>query len=180
MKFLPLSILLICFTHTSYGQNGIQLHAKYQDATRFVQENSSIKLKTIDGRKIKGSFSVAPDSSLLIKGKEIPLSEIAHFKLPEDDLKRRKVGFSLLGIGGVAMTTFFISYGITLHELCCSVYPVRLLAISPFLIYVRPLVPISFTIGIPLSISGAMLIRKKKYPNFAWDYTFQTYSNHHP
>ena len=74
-------VFALLFTSFIYSQNAlVKITDHKTGTTKVFQEKSRIRIKTVNGKKITGRFKILNDSTMLLKGKEISLSEIAKIK----------------------------------------------------------------------------------------------------
>lgn len=79
LKFLiALSLLFTCFTYAQDGIIKIMNNKNHKEI--IIKENKRIRLKTIEDEKISGRFKIIDAQTILIRGKEIKLSEIIKIK----------------------------------------------------------------------------------------------------
>jgi hypothetical protein len=178
MKCLSLLIALICLTPLfALGQSGIKMTSKFYEKAIFLEDHSRIKVKTIEGEKFRGVFNVLTDSTFEIKGAELALRDVSVFYLPDDRKKRRIAGYVLLGVG-VPLTIAWLThpFGVfaTLNEFG-AFSPYVNLFIVPY--YAPQFIPL--IAGLPLAVTGAVfLLKKKKHASFEWDYEMIFISDH--
>ena len=100
MKYL-IALIFCVSTCFSFAQNSVLLIQK-NDSNRSIEikENKRIKLKTNDGEKLYGRFTIVDSSSIMIKGKIILLEDVVTIK--------RKSLF------GTIANPVFIAYGSTM------------------------------------------------------------------
>ena len=81
MKKILFVLVALLFTSLIFSQNStVKITNQKTGTTRVFQEKSRIRIKTIDGKKITGRFQILNDSTMLLKGKEVSLSDIAKIK----------------------------------------------------------------------------------------------------
>ena len=98
MKKLFLLIFSSLFFNVAIAQtNAIKITNINTNKEKIIKENKRIKLKTFDGRKIKGRFKIENNSTIIIDNVRINLSDI-------DALKRNPLLTSIL-------TSGFLIYG---------------------------------------------------------------------
>lgn len=91
-------IFALFITSTIFCQNaGIKITNQASKKEILIKENKRIKIKTMDGEKISGRFKIE-NNSILIKGKQINITDIAHIK--RDPLFVSIVSSGLLIYGG--------------------------------------------------------------------------------
>lgn len=81
MKKLFLLCMSVFFFNTAMAQNhAIKITNLNTNKEKIIKENSRIKLKTSDGRKIKGRFKVENDNTITIDNVPINLTDIEELK----------------------------------------------------------------------------------------------------
>jgi len=103
MKTIFFFIFFLFFSHMAISQNSfIKITNLSTNKEKVIKENRRIKLKTSDGRKIKGRFKIENNSNIFIDNVRIDLNDIK-------ELKRNPILLSILGSGfliyGGAITT---------------------------------------------------------------------------
>jgi hypothetical protein len=79
-KLFLLIISLFCFNVATSQTNAIKITNLNTNKEKVIKENRRIKLKTSDGRKMKGRFKVENNSTIIINGIQINLSDIEELK----------------------------------------------------------------------------------------------------
>lgn len=98
MKKIFLLIISAFFFNTVIAQNSaIKITNVNTNKEKIIKENRRIKLKTSDGRKIKGRFKVEDNNTIIIDNVRINFTDI-------DELKRNPLLTSIL-------TSGFLLYG---------------------------------------------------------------------
>lgn len=98
MKKILLILISLFFFNQLIAQNqAIKITNINTNKEKIIEENKRIKLKTFDGRKIKGRFMIENDSTIIVDNVRIQLSDI-------DALKRNPLLTSIL-------TSGFLIYG---------------------------------------------------------------------
>jgi len=98
MKKLFLLIIGLFFINVAISQNNaLKITNLNTNKEKIIKENRKIKLKTSDGRKIKGQFKVENNSNIIIDDVRINLTDI-------EELKRNPLLTSIL-------TSGFLIYG---------------------------------------------------------------------
>ncbi len=96
MKKITLIAFLILFVSNSFAQEKfIQLTKNETGKVKLFKENKRVKVKTLDGKKFIGRFTIINESTISVKGQEIKLENI-------ERIKSRSVG---AGIAGTFLTT---------------------------------------------------------------------------
>ncbi len=98
MKKILLFIISLFFFNQIIAQNqAIKITNINTNKEKIIKENKRIKLKTFDGRKIKGRYKIENNSTIVVDNVRIDLSEI-------DSLKRNPLLTSIF-------TSGFLIYG---------------------------------------------------------------------
>ncbi len=79
-KLFLLIISVFCFNVAMSQNNAIKITNLNSNKEKIIKENRRIKLKTSDGRKIKGRFKVENNSTIIINGVQINLADIKELK----------------------------------------------------------------------------------------------------
>lgn len=95
MTILIFSLLFINFTFSQ--ESVIKITNQTSKKEKIIKENKRIKIKTTDGRKISGRFTVIDNNAILIKNEQILLTNI-------EEIKRNSLAISIF-------TTGFLVYG---------------------------------------------------------------------
>jgi hypothetical protein len=77
MKYFITLVFCLAITALFAQNKGIGLLKNDSRSLTFLKENQRIKIKTIDGQRIAGKFTVVNDSTISIKNNIIPLDSIA-------------------------------------------------------------------------------------------------------
>tara|TARA_B100001059_G_C17287424_1_gene311110 strand:- start:65 stop:418 length:354 start_codon:yes stop_codon:yes gene_type:complete len=81
MKKLLLLIIGLFFINVAMSQNNaLKITNLNTNKEKIIKENRRIKLKTSDGRKIKGRFKVENNSNIIIDDVRINLTDIEELK----------------------------------------------------------------------------------------------------
>jgi hypothetical protein len=81
MKKLILLIGVLFFITESYAQDMVlKITNTSSNKEITIKENRRIKIKTVDGKKIKGRFKIEDENTLLIKEERIALADIETIK----------------------------------------------------------------------------------------------------
>ncbi len=81
MKKLLFVFIAVLFTGIIFSQNGaVKIFGEKSEKSILLQENSRIRIKTVDGKRITGRFTIVNDSTMLLKGKEIAIADIKKIK----------------------------------------------------------------------------------------------------
>lgn len=96
-KLFLLIISVFCFNVATSQNNAIKITNLNSNKEKIIKENRRIKLKTSDGRKIKGRFKVENNSTIIINDLQINLADI-------EELKRNPLFTSIF-------TSGFLIYG---------------------------------------------------------------------
>ncbi|MFN2396968.1 MAG: hypothetical protein ABR597_14910 [Bacteroidales bacterium] len=111
MKKIFLILISLFFFNQLIAQNqAIKITNINTNKEKIIKENKRIKLKTFDGRKIKGRFMIENDSTIIVDNVQIELSDI-------DALKRNPLLTSILIsgsliYGGVLTAGFGVIIGV--------------------------------------------------------------------
>ena len=98
MKKLILLLSFLFLSQVSVSQiSSLKITNLTTNKEKVIKENRRIKLKTFDGRKIKGRFKIENNSTIFIDNVRIDLMDI-------QELKRNPILLSILGSG-------FLIYG---------------------------------------------------------------------
>lgn len=74
-------ITSLFFVNLIFSQNNVvKIVEEKTGNTILIQEISRIRVKTFDGKRITGRFKIINDSTMLLKGKEISLTNIKKIK----------------------------------------------------------------------------------------------------
>ncbi len=74
-------ITSLFFVNLIFSQNNVvKIVEEKTGNTILIQEMSRIRVKTFDGKRITGRFKIINDSTMLLKGKEISLTNIKKIK----------------------------------------------------------------------------------------------------
>src|SRR6476620_6410584 len=77
-----LVLLLAFLSIVSYSQEKyITVHRKNSKRVETIDENTRIKIKTVDGKKYWGRFTVVDSSSIMIKGNIVSLNSIVKIQI---------------------------------------------------------------------------------------------------
>ncbi|WP_412560667.1 hypothetical protein [Winogradskyella sp. MIT101101] len=109
-KLLLLFISIFLFNVVISQNNAIKITNLNTNKEKVIKENKRIKLKTSDGQKIKGRFKVENDSTIIVDGAIINLSDI-------EEIKRNPLLTSVLTSGfliysGVIITGIAVLIGV--------------------------------------------------------------------
>ncbi len=85
-KQLLLFLFMVGSLTASAQENGILLENSRTHKTHFYPENLRIKVKTTDGKKYIGQYTIADENTIVIDGTSIPLDSIVKIK------KRSEIG----------------------------------------------------------------------------------------
>ena len=74
-------ITSLFFVNLIFSQNNVvKIVVEKTGNTILIKERSRIRVKTFDGKRITGRFKIINDSTMLLKGKEISLTNIKKIK----------------------------------------------------------------------------------------------------
>lgn len=106
-KFL-ITVSLFCLSLFCHAQHGaIKITDNESQKEIIIKENKRIRLKTVEGEKISGRFTIIDANTILVKGMEIHLSEIRK-------IKKNPLVVSILTNAAIA---YFVSVGTLLTYL---------------------------------------------------------------
>lgn len=81
MKNISLVIISLFFFNIVVAQKqAIKITNLKNNKEKIIKENKRIKLKTFDGRKIKGRFTIENENTIVIKGVQVDLTDISQLK----------------------------------------------------------------------------------------------------
>ena len=81
MKKILFVLVAMLFASLVFSQNSaVKITNQKTGTTRLFKEKTRIRIKTVEGKRITGRFQILNDSTMLVKGKVINLSEIAKIK----------------------------------------------------------------------------------------------------
>lgn len=111
MKKILLILVSLFFFNQLIAQNqAIKITNTNTSKEKIIKENKRIKLKTFDGRKIKGRFMVENDNTIIVDNIKIELSDIDALK--RNPLLTSIVTSGLLIYGGVLTAGFGVIIGV--------------------------------------------------------------------
>jgi hypothetical protein len=110
MNLIALSFLLTSFMYTQEGIIKITNNDSQKEI--IIKESKRIWLKTVAGKKISGRFKIIDANTILIRGKEVKLSEIKK-------IKRHPLMIAILtdvvliySVSGLTLLTYFLTSSI--------------------------------------------------------------------
>lgn len=80
MKYLLLSFILIFCISAQAQDQVLEMSQNGSDKTRTFKENKRVKVKTNEGEKYIGRFTIVDNNTIEIKGNNIPLDSILNIK----------------------------------------------------------------------------------------------------
>ena len=112
MKKLLLLIIGLFFINEAMSQNNaLKITNLNTNKEKIIKENRRIKLKTPDGRKIKGRFKVENNSTIIIDDVRVKLTDIK--ELNRNPLLTSMLGSGILIYGGYVIAVFGILFDST-------------------------------------------------------------------
>ena len=77
MKKITLLLFCLIFIHQLFSQQGaIKITNETTKKEVFIKENKIIKIKTTEGQKISGHYTIADENAIMINNVRIPLANI--------------------------------------------------------------------------------------------------------
>lgn len=114
VRYLIISILVF-FTTTALSQEGVlEVVHKNGHRVRTVKEGSTIKVRTLDGRKFKGGFEITNSDSIEIDGEFILLSNIKSIRRKPLAVKIVKGFFLTVGVAVIAIPVIAGASGLSI------------------------------------------------------------------
>lgn len=111
MKKLSLLIFSLLFFNVAMSQNNaIKITNLNTNKEKIIKENKRIKLKTVEGQKIKGSFKIENNDIIIIDDVRINLTDIAELK--RNPLLTSLLTSGVLIYGGVLTAGFGVIIGV--------------------------------------------------------------------
>lgn len=110
-KFFCLIVLVLLFSNLSFSQGHLLLKNEKSSTEKVIKEGKRIRLKTTNGKKIKGRYIILNDSTIFIKKDTLALSQIV--KIKRDPLALAFINGAFACIGGGLISGGLILYPIT-------------------------------------------------------------------
>jgi hypothetical protein len=103
-KITFIAFLVFSMSHSFAQEKFIQLTKDETGKVKLFKENKRVKVKTLDGKKFIGKFSIVNESTISIKGNEIKIENI-------ERIKSRSVGAGI--VGTVLTVTGYVGLGVS-------------------------------------------------------------------
>lgn len=107
MKAIILIVSLFVFSGAYSQEKILRLSNPETGKETVFKQNESVKIKTVDGNKIKGKLTIAADNRILINNNPVPVSHI-------EKIKRHPVALSVVVSAGLFLIGAYTVLGGTL------------------------------------------------------------------